>query len=50
MSMLPKAWSRVEALRLYRDILRTCRLFTWKTDKGEVWCAGPPLRLSPGTL
>jgi hypothetical protein len=29
-------WRR-EALTLYRDILRTSRAFTWKTDKGEVW-------------
>lgn len=43
--MLPASWSRVEALRLYRDILRTCKLFTWKTEKGEVWCVNAPALL-----
>lgn len=26
-----------EALRLYRDILRLSRLFTWRNEKGEPW-------------
>lgn len=29
--------SRLEALRLYRDILRACRPFVWKDDKGRLW-------------
>lgn len=29
--------TRVEALRLYRDIVRTCRRFTWANEKGESW-------------
>ena len=27
----------VEALRLYRDILRACRHVTWNNEKGEPW-------------
>eukprot|EP00742_Colponemidia_sp_Colp-10_P012631 GILJ01014214.1.p1 GENE.GILJ01014214.1~~GILJ01014214.1.p1 ORF type:complete len:103 (-),score=9.42 GILJ01014214.1:181-489(-) len=27
----------VEALRLYRDILRACRKFTWANEQGEPW-------------
>jgi hypothetical protein len=26
-----------EAIRLYREILRTTRIFTWRDDKGRVW-------------
>lgn len=26
-----------EALRLYREILRTAKHFTWVNEKGEVW-------------
>mmetsp|Transcript_5427 Transcript_5427/g.16199 ORF Transcript_5427/g.16199 Transcript_5427/m.16199 type:complete len:92 (+) Transcript_5427:94-369(+) len=26
-----------EALRLYRDILRACRAFTWRNESGQVW-------------
>ena len=26
-----------EALRLYRDILRATRMFTWPDDKGVPW-------------
>jgi hypothetical protein len=33
-----------EALRLYRDILRACRLFTWKNEAGMVW--GDVLRVN----
>lgn len=31
--------SQREAIRLYRDIVRTCRRFTWVNEKGEPWCA-----------
>lgn len=27
----------VEALRLYRDIIRSSRAFTWPNEKGELW-------------
>ena len=27
----------VESLRLYRDILRASRAFTWPNEKGELW-------------
>lgn len=27
----------VEALRLYRDILRECRHYDWPDDKGRLW-------------
>mmetsp|Transcript_36741 Transcript_36741/g.117867 ORF Transcript_36741/g.117867 Transcript_36741/m.117867 type:complete len:104 (-) Transcript_36741:84-395(-) len=27
----------VEALRLYRDILRTCRIFHWCDEQGRPW-------------
>ena len=26
-----------EAIKLYRDILRTCRAFVWRNESGEVW-------------
>lgn len=26
-----------ESLRLYRDILRACRPFVWKNEKGILW-------------
>jgi len=26
-----------EALKLYRDIIRACKRFTWRNEKGEVW-------------
>ena len=26
-----------EAIKLYRDILRTCRAFVWRNEQGEVW-------------
>ena len=26
-----------ESLRLYRDVLRLSRLFTWSNEKGEPW-------------
>jgi len=29
--------SRIEALRLYRDILRSSRLFVWANADGEPW-------------
>ena len=29
--------TRAEALRLYREILRTTRAFTWADRDGEVW-------------
>jgi hypothetical protein len=31
--------SRREALALYRDILRTTRLFTWTNEQGVPWYA-----------
>jgi hypothetical protein len=30
-------FNNVESIRLYRDILRASRLFTWKTPQGEQW-------------
>ena len=27
----------MESLRLYRDILRASRVFTWPNEKGELW-------------
>lgn len=27
----------IEAIRLYRDILRTSRMFTWNNEKNELW-------------
>jgi hypothetical protein len=29
---------RREALRLYREILRTTRQFQWTNEAGEKWC------------
>lgn len=26
-----------EAVKLYREILKTCKLFTWKDEKGVKW-------------
>ena len=28
---------RFESLKLYRDILRASRMFTWKSQTGEMW-------------
>mmetsp|Transcript_15641 Transcript_15641/g.26207 ORF Transcript_15641/g.26207 Transcript_15641/m.26207 type:complete len:91 (-) Transcript_15641:1064-1336(-) len=28
---------RAESLKLYRDILRATRMFTWANEKGEMW-------------
>lgn len=28
---------RAESLRLYRDILRSSRLFVWKNTDGQIW-------------
>jgi hypothetical protein len=28
---------RAESLKLYRDILRATRMFTWPNEKGEIW-------------
>lgn len=28
---------RTESLRLYRDILRASRMFTWRNPAGELW-------------
>lgn len=33
--------SNREALRLYREILRTCKAFYWNNEKGEPWYAPP---------
>jgi hypothetical protein len=29
--------TKAEGLRLYRDILRTCRTFWWKDQNGNIW-------------
>jgi hypothetical protein len=29
--------SRSESLRLYRDILRSCRAFVWRDQNGNLW-------------
>ena len=29
--------SRAEGIRLYRDILRATRMFTWRNQAGELW-------------
>jgi hypothetical protein len=29
--------TKSESIRLYRDILRTCKTFVWKNDKGIMW-------------
>ncbi|KAL0491318.1 hypothetical protein AKO1_009927 [Acrasis kona] len=28
---------RIEALKLYREVLRTCRMFTWSDENGRPW-------------
>lgn len=28
---------RAEAIHLYRDILRACKMFTWRNEKGIPW-------------
>ena len=28
---------RSESLKLYRDILRATKLFTWPNEKGQIW-------------
>lgn len=28
---------RIESLKLYRDILRACRAFTWRNSEGNIW-------------
>ena len=28
---------RTETIKLYREILRACRIFTWKNKEGQVW-------------
>jgi len=28
----------IESIRLYRDILRTTRMFIWTNEAGEKWC------------
>ena len=35
--MRPPVVVNREAIRLYRDILRVSRLFTWNNEKGEPW-------------
>ena len=34
---LNEAFRRKEALKLYREILKTSKLFTWKDEKGILW-------------
>mmetsp|Transcript_42812 Transcript_42812/g.167295 ORF Transcript_42812/g.167295 Transcript_42812/m.167295 type:complete len:94 (+) Transcript_42812:171-452(+) len=34
---MPVTTPSLEAIRLYRDILRTCRAFTWTNEAGERW-------------
>lgn len=29
--------ARTESIRLYRDILRATRMFTWRNQAGELW-------------
>lgn len=29
--------SRAETLKLYRDILKSCRVFSWNNEKGIKW-------------
>ncbi len=35
----PALLRNAESLALYRDILRTARMFTWKNEAGEEWGA-----------
>jgi hypothetical protein len=44
MRALNDQFRRIEALKLYRDILRTSRLFTWTDENGVSW--GEMLKLS----
>mmetsp|Transcript_7498 Transcript_7498/g.31030 ORF Transcript_7498/g.31030 Transcript_7498/m.31030 type:complete len:94 (-) Transcript_7498:104-385(-) len=34
---MPPVKPNVEAIRLYRDILRTCKHFHWCNEHGEPW-------------
>ena len=35
--------ARTEALRLYRDVLRACRVFdTTRNEQGQLMCTSPP--------
>ena len=32
-----ESFRKKEAIKLYREILKTAKLFTWKDEKGVVW-------------